>query len=48
MSKNFTLYTRLKALGIPCWESVSMAKYTTMQVGGPASLAAFTGAVPKL
>ena len=48
MSKNFTLYTRLKALGIPCWESVSMAKYTTMQVGGPASLAAFVRSADEL
>lgn len=33
-----TLYTKLVEQGIPCLQSVSMAEYTTMRVGGMASL----------
>ena len=33
-----TLYTKLVEQGIPCLQSVSMAEYTTMRVGGIASL----------
>ena len=35
-------------MGVPCWESVSMAKYTTMQVGGPAAIAAFVRSADEL
>lgn len=40
MLNTTTLYQNLKALGIQCSEIVSMAKYTSMQVGGAASIAA--------
>ena len=35
-------------MGIPCWESVSMAKYTTMQVGGIAPVVAYVRNVEEL
>ena len=38
MINNSTLYTKLVEQGIPCLQSVSMAEYTTMRVGGMASL----------
>ena len=42
------LHTRLKAQGIPCRELVSMADYTTMKVGGIASLVAFVTSSEQL
>lgn len=48
MFKNSTLYTRLNALNIPCRETVSMADYTTMQVGGPAAVVAFVRSAEEL
>lgn len=38
MINDSTLYTKLVEQGIPCLQSVSMAEYTTMRVGGMASL----------
>ena len=48
MFKNSTLYTRLNALNIPCRETVPMADYTTMQVGGPAAVVAFVRSAEEL
>ncbi len=41
MFRTSTLYSRLKAQGIACKEIVAMSSYTTMQVGGIASVVAF-------
>ncbi len=41
MLRTTTLYTRLKALNIPCSEILSMSNHTSMQVGGIASVVAF-------
>ena len=48
MFKTSTLYTRLKAQDIPCRELVAMSGYTTMQVGGIASVVAFVRSVEEL
>lgn len=48
MLRTSTLYARLKALGIPCKEIVSMSNYTTMQVGGIAPVVAFVRNVEEL
>lgn len=42
------LFTRLNALNIPCRETVPMANYTTMQVGGPAAVVAFVRSAEEL
>ena len=48
MFNTSTLYTRLKAHDIACRELVSMANYTTMKVGGIASLVAFVNSAEQL
>ena len=48
MSKYSTLYTRLNAMNILCREAVSMADYTTMQVGGPAAVMALVRSADEL
>ena len=40
MFRTSALYSRLKALNIPCSEIIAMSNYTSMQVGGIASLIA--------
>ena len=40
MFRTSALYSRLKALNIPCSEIISMSNYTSMQVGGIASIVA--------
>ena len=40
MFRTSALYSRLKALNIPCSEILSMSNYTSMQVGGIASVVA--------
>ena len=48
MFNTSTLYARLKAMDIPCREMVAMSHYTTMQVGGLASLVAFVRSAKEL
>ena len=48
MLKTSMLFTRLNALNIPCRETVPMANYTTMQVGGPAAVVAFVRSAEEL
>lgn len=48
MFKTSTLYSRLKALDIPCKEIVSMSDYTTMQVGGIVPVVAFVRSAEEL
>lgn len=40
MFRTSALYSRLKALGVPCSEIIAMSNYTSMQVGGIASIIA--------
>ena len=40
MFRTSALYSRLKALGVPCSEIIAMSNYTSMQVGGIASIVA--------
>lgn len=48
MFRTSTLYSRLKALDIPCREIVPMSDYTTMQVGGIAPVVAFVRSAEEL
>ncbi len=48
MFKTSMLYSRLKALDIPCRELVSMSDYTTMQVGGVAPVVAFVRSAEEM
>ncbi len=48
MFRTSTLYSRLKALDIPCKEIVSMSDYTTMQVGGIAPVVAHVRSAEEL
>ena len=41
MSNTSALFSKLTALNIPCEENLPMSRYTTMQVGGAAAVAAF-------
>ena len=48
MFKTSTLYTRLKAQDVPCQKLVAMSEYTTMRVGGIASVVAFVRSAEEL
>lgn len=48
MFRTSTVYSRLKAQGISCKEIVPMSNYTTMQVGGIASVVAFVRSAEEM
>lgn len=48
MFRTSTVYSRLKAQGITCKEIVPMSSYTTMQVGGIASVVAFVRSAEEM
>ena len=48
MFKTSALYTRLTEQGISCEKSVSLSEYTTIRIGGIASLVAFVSSAEQL